>query len=168
VVFESGAFNPDGSIVDNINDEDPSKVEQHYLAVVQPNQVQIYEAVLQDSERKVTTTLLEAASYRKDNRLLPSGFEKSAPYEDIAVRGEAREDVDFVGGGDEVDFIANIGDSAGPFTVQAELLYQSIGFRWAENLNAMDDPLIANFRAFYEAVPNLPVVIAGDTVEVGN
>ncbi len=168
VVFESGAYNPDGSIVGNDNDDDPSMMEPHYLAVVQPSQVQIYEAVLQDTERKVTTTLLEAAAYRKDNRLLPSGFEKSAPYEDIAVRGEAREDVNFVGGGDEVEFIAQVGNGAGPFTVQVELLYQSVGFRWAENLNAIDDPIIANFGDFYEAVPNMPVVIARDTIEIGN
>jgi hypothetical protein len=130
------------------------------LAVVQPSQVQIYEAVLQDTERKVTTTLLEAASYRKDNRLLPSGFEKSAPYADIAVRGEARED--------EVEFIALVGDAAGPFSVQVELLYQSISFRWAENLSAIDDPIIANFGALYADIPNLPIVIARDTIEIGN
>jgi hypothetical protein len=168
VVFESGACNPDGSIVENNNDSDPSQVEQHYLAVVQPSQVQIYEAVLQDTERKVTTTLLEAASYRKDNRLLPSGFEKSAPYADIAVRGEAREDVNFEGGGDEVEFIALVGDAAGPFSVQVELLYQSISFRWAENLSAIDDPIIANFGALYADIPNLPIVIARDTIEIGN
>jgi mono/diheme cytochrome c family protein len=168
VVFESGAHNPDGSIVDNDNDDDPGMVEQHYLAVVQPSQVQIYEAILQDTERKVTTTLLEAAAYRKDNRLLPSGFEKSAPYEDIAVRGEAREDVNFVGGGDKVEYIASIGDAAAPFTVQVELLYQSISFRWAENLSAIEDPNIASFGTFYDNVPNLPIVIASDTVEIGN
>ena len=167
VVFESGAFNPDGSIVENDNDTDPGAVEQHYLAIVQPEQVQIYEAILQDTENRVSTTLLRAASYRKDNRLLPSGFEKAAPYEDIAVRGGAREDDNFQGGGDEIQYIVNVGSAEGPFTVMVELLYQSIGYRWAENLRTYDAPEIDRFIGYYDAVPNQPVVIAHSTVEIG-
>ena len=89
VIFESGAVNPDGSIVGNDNDAEPGEFEQHYLAIVQPEQVQIYEAIIVDTENRLTTTLLRAKGYLKDNRLLPSGFEKGAPYEDIAVHGEA-------------------------------------------------------------------------------
>jgi hypothetical protein len=40
-VFKSGGFNEDGSIVGNDNDADPTQWEQHYLAIVEPNQVQI-------------------------------------------------------------------------------------------------------------------------------
>ena len=167
VIFDSGAFNSDGSIVENDNDADPGAVEQHYLAIVQPEQVQIYEAVLQDTENQVITTLLRAARYRKDNRLLPSGFEKAAPYEDIAVRGGAREDDDFQGGGDEIQYIINVGSAEGPFTVTVELLYQSIGYRWAENLRRYDAPEIDRFLSYYDAVSNQPVVVSHSTVEVG-
>ena len=167
MIFESGGFNPDGSIVENDNDADPGAVEQHYLAIVQPEQVQIYEAVLQDTENHVSTTLLRAASYRKDNRLLPSGFEKAAPYEDITVRGGAREDDDFQGGGDKIQYIVNVGSAEGPFTVTAELLYQSIGYRWAENLRRYDAFEIARFIGYYDAVPNQPVVVSHSAVEVG-
>jgi hypothetical protein len=33
VIFESGAFNPDGSIVGNANDEDPAAFEPHYTTL---------------------------------------------------------------------------------------------------------------------------------------
>jgi hypothetical protein len=165
VVFESGAVNPDGSIVGNDNDADATTFEQHYDAIVQPEQVQIYEAIMQDTEKHVTTVLLNAASYRKDNRLLPSGFEKQAPYQDIAVRGEAKEDDDFEGGGDEIQYIINLGDHPGPFKVTAELVYQSIGYRWANNLAGHSDPLVDRFIGYYNTVPNMPIVVASVTSE---
>jgi hypothetical protein len=167
VVFESGAYKSDGSILDNANDTDPGEVEPHYLAIVQPDQVQIYETILQDTENRVTTTLIEAALYRKDNRLLPSGFEKDAPYEDIAVRGAAREDENFLGGGDRIEYIAYLGEARGPFNLTVELLYQSIGYRWAENLRQHEGPEIARFLHYYEAIPNFPVIITSASVEVG-
>jgi hypothetical protein len=52
--------------------------------------------------------------------------------------------------------------------VQVELLYQSISFRWAENLSTIEDPGIASFGTFYDNVPNIPIVIASDTVEIEN
>jgi len=166
IVFESGAWNPDGSIVGNANDVDATKFEQHYDAIVQPEQVQIYEAILQDTENRLTTVLLEAASYRKDNRLLPSGFEKQAPYQDIAVRGEAKEDDDFEGGGDEIQYVINLGEQQGPFTVTVELVYQSIGYRWANNLGGYSDPLVDQFIGYYNKVPNTPIVVASVSSEI--
>ncbi len=168
VVFESGGYGSDGSIVGNDNDTDPGEFEQHYLAIVQPEQVQIYEAILQDTENSITTNLLRAARYIKDNRLLPSGFEKAAPYEDIAVRGGAREDTDFLGEGDKIQYVANLGSAQSPFTVTVELLYQSVGYRWADNLRQYDAAEIDRFLGYYEGVPNIPVLIAAATMEIGD
>ena len=58
VVFESGALNPDGSIMGNDNDEDPLKFEPHYREITSSQEVEIYEPILKDSEGKVTTGLL--------------------------------------------------------------------------------------------------------------
>jgi hypothetical protein len=166
VVFESGEVNPDGSIVGNANDEDPLAVEPHYEAIVQPEQVQIYEAVLEDSEGDVTTGLMRASAYRKDNRLLPLGFEKGAPYEDIAVRGEARDDVNFLDAGDRLDLAVRLEGAQAPLTLSVELLYQSIGFRWAENLRETEGEEIESFLGFYDGTPNDPVVVASTSEEV--
>jgi hypothetical protein len=168
VLFESGGYAADGSIIGNAADSEEGAFEQHYKAIVQPEQVQIYEAVLEDTERRITTTLLRAARYRKDNRLLPSGFEKAAPYEDIAVRGEAREDEDFQGGGDTIRYVVDVSSAQGSLTVTVELLYQSIGFRWAENLRGVDAPEVERFIGYYDAIPNLPVVVASAMLELDN
>jgi hypothetical protein len=166
VVFESGAFGPDGAIEGNDNDADPAAYEPHYLTVSGPDQAQIYEAVMGDTEDAVTTTLLRGAGYLKDNRLLPAGFDSATASEDIAPYGRALADEDFLGGGDTVVYEVGLEDAEGPFTVSVELLYQSTGYRWAQNLGQQEGAEIATFLDAYETVPNLPVVVASETVEV--
>jgi hypothetical protein len=166
VVFESGAPNPDGSIEHNDNDTDPTSYEPHYLMIDSPDQVQIYEAIMGNSEGEVTTTLLRAASYLKDNRLLPLGFDTLE--DDIAVHGQAADDVDFVGGGDQIQYDVHLSNAAGPFTVTVDLLYQSVGHRWAENLREHQSTEITRFLSYQQAIANLPVVIASATVDVEN
>ena len=161
VLFESGAFASDGSIAGNDNDADPAEFEPHYKAIVSPDQVQIYEAILRDSEGAVTTRLLHAAGYLKDNRLLPWGFEKGAPYEDIAVRGQARDDENFTEGGDRVLLDLPLGGaSGGPYTLQVEMLYQPLSYRWIENLRGIPGGEVDRFLGYVAAVPNVPVVVA--------
>jgi hypothetical protein len=168
VVFESGGYGQDGAIVGNDNDADPASFEPHYRAVVSPEQVQIYETILRDSEGALTTQLMRAAGYLKDNRLLPWGFEKGAPYEDIAVRGEAREDENFTEGGDRVLYEVNLGGSAGgPFTLRAELLFQAVSYRWIENLRGLPGEEIDRFLRYAAAVGNAPVVVATAEVTAG-
>ena len=74
-VFESGALNPDGSIQGNDNDCDPARFEPHYDEI-DSQQVEIYESIMKDHAGHVTTGLLSAIGYVKDNRLLPRGFNK--------------------------------------------------------------------------------------------
>ncbi len=134
IIFESGALNPDGSIVGNNNDEDPLKFEPHYREITSPEQVEIYEPILNDSEGKVTTGLLHAVGYLKDNRLLPHGFDKATAEKDIAVTGDAADDPGFTDAGSTVHYVVSTGNAAGPFKVEVELWFQPIGFRWAHNL----------------------------------
>jgi hypothetical protein len=169
LVFESGAFLPDGSIVGNDNDADPAEFEPHYQAIVGPNQVQIYEAILRDSEGAVTTSVMRAAGYLKDNRLLADGFQKSAPYDDIAVRGEARDDPDFVGGIDRVLLDVPLsGTRRVPYTVTVEVLFQPVGYRWIENLRGAEGPEVERFLGYAGSVPNEPVVVARAEAQVGS
>jgi hypothetical protein len=148
VIFESGAVGENGKIAGNDNDEDPLRCEPHHLAIERPDQVQIYEAILGDSVGRVTTGLLHAVKYLKDNRIVPSGFDKQKAGADVAVHGEARADDDFVDGSDRTLLRVPVGASPGPFTIDAELLYQPIGYRWAENLRPGAD---AEARAFSRA-----------------
>ncbi len=143
---------PDGSIVGNDNDADPARFEPHYAEVASGDQVQIYESVMVDRADAVTTGLLRGVRYVKDNRLLPRGFDKSTAAAEVAVHGEAATDADFVAGGDRVRYRVALGAAArGPLRVVAELLYQSIGYRWAENLRGYDSDETRRFVRFYDA-----------------
>jgi hypothetical protein len=166
-IFESGYARSDGFIEGNDNDYDPAAYEPHYQVIDKSDQVQIYETIIGDTEGALTTVLLRGAGYLKDNRLLPSGFEKASVHEDIAVHGVALEDEDFAGGGDQIQYVVDVGDASGPFVVMAELLYQPIGFRWADNMRLYDGPEPARFVEYYEQISNQPVVVASATAEVG-
>ncbi len=151
-VFESGAIQPDGSIRGNANDQDPDRFEEHYTRIDSPEEVQIYEAIMADPEGRVTTGLIRAIRFIKDNRILPRGFEKAAASHDIAVQGRARQDEDFQGSGDTIRYAVRVDRARKPFTVEAELLYQPIAFRWAKNLTEQQAAEIDRFVSYYDSM----------------
>jgi len=152
VVFESGDVKPDGSVTGNDNDADASRFEPHYTDITRPDQVQIYESILGDSNGAVTTGLLMGVRYLKDNRLLPRGFDKKTADADIAVHGGALDDPDFAAAGDRVRYAVPLNGVRGPYTVTAELLYQPIGFRWANNLKRYDAAEPRRFTSYYDTM----------------
>ncbi len=154
LVFESGAPRADGSIAGNDNDADATKFEPHYTRITSPDQVQIYESIMGDFAGRVTTGLLYGSHYLKDNRLLPKGFDKASADKLIAVTGEAERDLNFTGGSDTVSYSVALANASGPFTVTAELDYQSIGFRWAQNLRNYDAPEPKRFVGYFEQQAN--------------
>jgi hypothetical protein len=160
VIFESGALNPDGSIQGNDNDADPARFEPHYTEIDRPDQVQIFESIMQDPAGHVTTGLLTAVGYIKDNRLLPHGFDKASAEKDIAVLGRAADDPNFTAGGDRVLYSVPLQDAPGPFEVDAELWYQPIGYRWANNLkpyNSAAEP--RRFTEYFDSMGNASAVM---------
>jgi hypothetical protein len=148
VVFESGALGADGAIAGNDNDGDATTYEPHYDELRRPDQVQIYETIIGDSGNAVTTGLLRAARYLKDNRLLPRGFGKATAHPDVAVHGEARNDPTFTGDGDRVRYLL----PAATTGINVELRYQPIAFRWAQNLRAYDAPEPRRFVDYFTAM----------------
>ena len=163
-VFESGALNADGSIQGNDNDADPSRFEPHYREITSADQVQIYEPILKDQAGHVTTGLAAATGYLKDNRLLPSGFEKQTANPDIAVVGDAADDPDFTDAGDLVRYSVPLTDRRGPFHVEVELWYQPIGFRWAHNLNPYQSAETRRFVSYYESMPSTTAIVLARTI----
>ncbi|HSP68349.1 MAG TPA: hypothetical protein VLN48_11515, partial [Bryobacteraceae bacterium] len=151
-VFESGALDPSGLIRGNDNDADAAKYEPHYTEISAPYQVQIYEDIMVDQGGKVTTGLLTAVRFIKDNRLLPRGFNKQGADAEIAVLGAAAQDQDFVAGGDKIRYSMNVANAQGPFQIEAELMFQPIGYRWANNLKPYDAPEPKRFVGYYESM----------------
>jgi hypothetical protein len=149
VVFETGRPEDDGSIAGNDNDADPTRFEPHYEVIRRADEVQIYEPILADPKGAVTTVLLSALTYAKDNRLLPTGFDKATAEEAVAVHGRARDDRDFVAGRDRVTYVVELGAATGPFSVEATLWYQPISYRWAHNVNDRESPEGTRFVGYY-------------------
>lgn len=149
IVFESGRLNANGLIEGNDNDQRNGAYEPHHREITSPEQVQIYEPILVDVDGNVTTGLLMALNYVKDNRIPPKGFDVSSVEDRIAVRGEAASDADFRGGSDVVRYRVSSQGAMGPFAVEVGLWYQPIGFRWAENLSEYDHFEAQRFDRYY-------------------
>ena len=160
IVFESGQPQADGSIAGNDADQDAARYEPHYDRISSPDQVQIYEPIMRNSDGQITYTLLRAASYAKDNRLLPFGFDKTMASEDVRVRGAAAEDETFVGGSDQIGYQVDVGEHKGPFTVRAELLYQSLSYQFAQDLCSQDLPQSKTICDHYRATDHIPALVA--------
>jgi hypothetical protein len=133
-VFSSGQVDPNGAIRGNDNDQDPLRFEPHHREIRTEDQVQIFESIMRNQAGAVTTGLLSAVAYVKDNRVPPKGFDKRTVHPDVAVHGDALEDPDFTGGADTVRYSIDISGREGPFVVDVELWYQPISHRWAQNL----------------------------------
>lgn len=166
VVFSSGEHDAVGRLVDAdgqvlSSEEAGGPYQPHYDEVTLPTQVQIYQPVMVDSDGVLTFGLLRAASYVKDNRLLPRGWD---PNHTEATRtdpsGNALTDDDFVGGRDDVRYRVTAPAAAGPYTVEVDLFYQPISPRHAAELFTVDTQEIANFRRFYEAGNRTPEHVA--------
>jgi hypothetical protein len=160
VIFESGALHPNGSIEGNANDANANEFERHYTEITTGDQVQIYEDIMVGTNNIPTTGLLTAVRFIKDNRLLPRGFDKKTVEQEIAPQGEAVGDSDFVGGSDRTRYSITVGNSQGPFQVEAELLFQPISYRWATNLKAYSGVEPERFTRYYDTMaPGSGVVI---------
>lgn len=158
-VFESGAIEPSGMIRGNDNDIDALKYEPHYTQITSQDQVQIYEGIMVDMNGKVTTGLLNAVRYEKDNRMLPKGFNKANTDDEIGVKGTAAQDGNFNGGGDRVNYSIAVGNAQGPFAIETELYFQPISFRWAENLKKFDAKEPKRMVGYYESMSSGSAVV---------
>jgi hypothetical protein len=111
-----------------------------------------------DMNGGITTGLLNAVRFIKDNRLLPKGFTKANADDEIKPQGDAMADPDFTGDGDKIRYSVNTGTATGPFKVEAELMYQVTAFRWAENLKKYDSPEPKRFVGYYKEMAGASAV----------
>jgi hypothetical protein len=161
LVFESGRPLANGAIAGNDNDDAPDKFEPHRMVITDQEQVQIYEAVMKDTDNNVTYTLLRASTYCKDNRLLPKGFVKETAPPEIAAYGGAVADKDFQGGTDTVVYSVRTDSRPGPFTIRADLLYASLSYAFMEDLRKDRDlDLVARFVRMADRSNTMPVLVS--------
>jgi len=165
VVFESGRANADGSIEGADADSDAAAYEPHYDVITSADQVQIYETIMANKLGEVTYTLLRGMGYKKDNRILPAGFDKATASDDIRVHGNAENDGNFIGGSDTVTYRVS-GLPEGSYRVDAELLYQPVSYAFAHDIFSDTSSEASSFKTMYDASAAKTSQIAATTLEV--
>lgn len=150
-------------------------LERHRNLIIRPEQVPVYEAVMADTNGRITYDLLYAASYVKDNRIPPAGFSSLGTNYDAAtaVVGRAASDRDFNRSGgeqgtgsDTVRYrIALADDVVGELRVKVRLLYQSIKPAFVHSLSAENEKA-AHLQAMYREQPPKPELLAIDKITV--
>jgi hypothetical protein len=166
LLFESGRLatdadgRPTGAIVGVDADTGAGFEPHHSGEITSGDAVQVYEAIMENISGSQTYTLLDAARYSKDNRLLPRGFPRDpqtdpvvGSWSDIAVVGEAEQDADFVAGSDRVTYRIPLDVGTTAVTVSADLNYQTIAYGFYLDLigDAAQVPEVADFKRLYEA-----------------
>lgn len=166
VVFESGKLNSDGSIVGVATDANTATYESHYNNITSEDQVQVYEAIMGNSDGDVTHTLLRASNYLKDNRLLPAGFNKATAPDDIKVAGTAVNDGNFTSGVDTVNYTISV-PADGDYNVLVELKYQPLAFGHLQDLfKSVAIKEVDEFKTMFDATSVKTETIASDAVAV--
>jgi hypothetical protein len=166
LLFESGRLatdangKPTGAIIGVDADTGAGFEPHHSGEITSGDQVQVYEAIMADFSGSQTYTLLDAARYSKDNRLLPRGFPrdpKTDPvvgnWNDIAIVGEAVLDADFVAGSDRVTYRIPLNAGTTRVSISADLDYQTIAYGFYLDLirDEAQVPEVADFKRLYEA-----------------
>lgn len=167
VFFDSGRPQENGSVMGDDADQNRGSFEPHYELITNDSQVQIYEAVMGDTSGKQTHTLLRAAQYLKDNRLLPDGFNKHNVASEIGVYGRALTDDNFQGGSDRINYHIALQNHSGPFQVSATLYYTTVSYNFIQDL-FLDDHLekVAKLRYYWSRTDKSPVPVSTTSATV--
>jgi cytochrome c553 len=136
-------------------------VEPHRATVRGPDEVQVWESVMEDGQGALTETLLAAARPRKDDRLLPAGWSPAHPDAARTRPVGTGDDADFVAGEDRVAFQLDLPASAkGPLRLEVALLYQPLGARHAAALTRGEGEPAKALAAALARTGNAPDTVA--------
>lgn len=136
VLFQSGRWNGRSGRIEAAEEPQP-----HYSRITRQDQAMIYETEMEDVSGNLTSSILRTARYRKDNRLLPAGFDParvkitgihSDELSPVGTSGDA----DFRPGSDTVEYSFAAPASKGPYRISVEVLYQSIKPSHVTGMNA--------------------------------
>jgi hypothetical protein len=167
IVFRSGGFDSRGRLLDGVGEILASElaggpIAGHHDQLTSPEQVQIWEAIMADDEGQPTYRLLRGATYLKDNRLLPPGWDPQQATAAIAPAG-VEGDPDFGPAGDTVAFVVAAPAAAGPYSVEARVYYQTLSPRFLAELFALEGPRIRAFEAMLADADLSPELLASAT-----
>ena len=107
-----------------------------------------------------TDTLLRAGAYAKDNRLIPAGTPKADLPADIAIYGKAASDSNFDSGRDTIYYQIEVDGAQGPFSLNAELLYETLSYRFVHDFLKDETSLTNRFGTYYAMADKTPLMVA--------
>ncbi|MEZ4474239.1 MAG: multiheme c-type cytochrome [bacterium] len=161
VVFESGAADDQGRLLGSDGAVQPEEqrggpVRGPTLRVEAPGQVVVFESLMCDPSDTPTWTLLRGARFCHDTRILPAGWDPD--------HADARATAP-VGVAVGPDFAAGTATAryrlpATAVAVEAQLVYQVLGARFAAEVMAADTPEISALRFYLRTADRRPVVMA--------
>jgi hypothetical protein len=172
VVFASGEFDDRGRLVDGADSVLESEfvggpISPHFPIIDSPNQVQIYESIMEDAEGEATHSLLRGARYQKDNRLLPLGWQSDHPRGPVTAPVGTAEDDDFTAGSDTVLYLVDAPAEQAPYRIEVSLHYQVLGARHAAELFTHKVREMKKFRRLYEAADPRPQLLDSTVQKIG-
>lgn len=164
LVFESGQYNTKGELIDSAGNLLASEIaggpiNPHWQVIDRPEQVQVYETIMADADGAATFTLLRAAHYAKDNRLLPLGWKHEHADGPATQPAGIDNDSNFIGGSDRVVYQVPL-PRLGEYTVTAKLLFQVIAPRHADELFQYQTEEVKLFREMFERADRTPEELA--------
>lgn len=166
VVFESGGYDAEGSIVDGSGKrlDDAHAFMPHYDDIQSESQVQIYEAVASDAAGKPTHLPLSSIGYLKDNRLLPIGWSSKNTWIGWIGPIGTSSDVSFSAGMDLVTY--HVPKGASVKKVHVEMLYQTVRPVELEEIAKVPHPAAVAFSNMASTRPATPSIMAEATSEL--
>ncbi|MCA9215405.1 MAG: hypothetical protein KDB27_20210 [Planctomycetales bacterium] len=164
-VFVSGDYDDRGRIVDDQKQLLPFEQaggpqSAHQTEIRKSTQVQIYESVMADSHGETSYSLLRAAQYQKDNRLLPAGWRSDHKRGQVTSPAGTNDDDNFMAGSDSVRYVVDTANRLSPFQITASVCYQTLGARYIAELLKSDVAEIEYFRKLYDAADPKPEKLA--------
>ena len=159
--------------------------EPHRDTINNPSQVAIYESVLGDVNQDITHVLLHGRQYLKDNRIPPQGWTLANQHtnpvdsniKDDGIVGLATDDANFAKGAnsagsdgtDTLTYQVDISSGTAPYTVKAELLYQTVkpSFVYVMHADApehgKEESYVRRFKQMYEETPPIVETLVSTT-----
>jgi hypothetical protein len=155
VVWESGSVDEFGRLA-----REPATFFPHFDVVTKQEDVQVYESFPIDAAGKPAHRPLDALKYGKDNRLVPSGFNRKNSFSAYTGSVGVDGDPDW-GASDVVKY--RVGDVPSGADVTVELLFQVARPADIEVYADKPTPAARRLFDFAKAAPPVPVVIASAT-----
>jgi hypothetical protein len=164
LVFRSGGFDESNRLVDATGAPLPSELVAggflpHVDEVESSEQVYVLESVMGDAAGTPTYGLLRGATYLKDSRLLPSGYDPGHPDAARTAPVGTSTDANFVAGADTVTYRVSAPAASGPFEVTATLRYLTLSARYAGELFAWQTPETKALALMLAASPGGPELV---------